>query len=71
MSETGVNVGAGGSWESVHVCPNCGYVINLADIDLRAITTGIVSCPRCDWAGKIEIQIVGNSGPAPKGEEER
>jgi hypothetical protein len=57
-------------WESVHVCPNCDYVINLADIDLRAITTGIVSCPGCEWAGKIEIQIVG-SGGVPKSEEDK
>jgi hypothetical protein len=32
-------------WESVHVCPRCGHVINLAELDLRAITTGIVTCP--------------------------
>ncbi len=46
------------SWESVHVCPNCGHVINLAELDLRAITTGIVTCPSCDWSGQIEIQII-------------
>lgn len=52
-------IGPGGvSWESVHVCPSCGYVINLADLDLRAITTGIVACLSCDWSGQIEIQIV-------------
>jgi ribosomal protein L37AE/L43A len=45
-------------WESVHVCPNCGHVINLAELDLRAITTGIVTCPNCDWSGQIEIQII-------------
>ena len=41
-----------------HVCPNCGHIINLAELDLRAITTGIVSCPTCDWSGQIEIQVV-------------
>jgi hypothetical protein len=46
------------SWESVHVCPNCGHVINLAELDLTAITTGIVTCPSCDWSGQIEIQII-------------
>jgi predicted RNA-binding Zn-ribbon protein involved in translation (DUF1610 family) len=50
--------GEGQSWESVHVCPNCGHVINLAELDLRAITTGIVTCPSCDWSGPIEIQII-------------
>ena len=48
----------GQSWESVHVCPNCGHVINLAGLDLRAITTGIVNCPSCDWSGQIEIQVI-------------
>jgi transcription elongation factor Elf1 len=46
------------SWESVHVCTRCGHVINLAELDLRAITTGIVTCPSCDWSGQIEIQVV-------------
>jgi len=50
----------GGSeqWESVHVCPKCGHFINLSEIDLRTVTTGIVDCPRCEWVGQIEIQIV-------------
>lgn len=45
-------------WESVHVCPKCGYKINLSETDLKAVTTGIVSCPECGRAGPIEIQIV-------------
>jgi hypothetical protein len=44
-------------WESVHVCPKCAFAINLAQIDLRTVTTGIVECPRCEWVGPIEIQI--------------
>jgi predicted RNA-binding Zn-ribbon protein involved in translation (DUF1610 family) len=48
----------GRSWESVHVCPNCGSVIHLAELDLIAMTTGIVTCPSCDWSGQIEIQII-------------
>jgi transcription elongation factor Elf1 len=48
----------GQSWESVHVCPNCGHIVNLAELDLRAITTGIISCQSCDWSGQIEIQII-------------
>jgi ssDNA-binding Zn-finger/Zn-ribbon topoisomerase 1 len=46
------------SWESVHVCPKCGHIINLAELDLRSITTGIVTCPSCDWSGQIEIQVI-------------
>ena len=44
--------------ESVHVCPNCGQVINLAELDMRAITTGIVTCSACNWSGQIEIQVI-------------
>jgi predicted RNA-binding Zn-ribbon protein involved in translation (DUF1610 family) len=44
--------------ESVHVCPNCGNVVNLAELNLRAITTGMVTCPGCKWSGQIEIQVV-------------
>jgi transcription elongation factor Elf1 len=50
-------------WESVHVCPKCEHVVNLAEIDLKAITTGILSCPNCDWSGPIEIRVI--DGPAP------
>jgi uncharacterized paraquat-inducible protein A len=46
------------SWESVHVCPNCDLAIDLARLDLGSVTTGVVSCPRCDWAGRIEISVV-------------
>ncbi len=28
------------SWESVHVCPNCGHVINLGEF-LRRVETGL------------------------------
>jgi ribosomal protein L37AE/L43A len=45
-------------WESSHVCPKCDSAINLAEIDLLAISTGIVSCPLCGWSCRIEIKIV-------------
>jgi hypothetical protein len=45
-------------WVSVHICPKCGHRVNLAEIDLNAITTGILPCPRCDWSEAIQIQIV-------------
>jgi transcription elongation factor Elf1 len=50
-------------WESVHVCPKCHHVLNLAEIDLRTITTGIVSCPNCEWSGPIEIQMLDQHRP--------
>jgi len=47
------------AWESEHVCPACGHVVNLAELDMTAITTGIMTCPSCDWSGQIEIQVIG------------
>ena len=47
-------------WESVHKCPKCGNFMKLDDIDLKAVTTGIVTCTNCDWTGRINIQIVGD-----------
>jgi ribosomal protein L37AE/L43A len=57
MSDERQKASAKVHWESVHVCPTCEHVINLAEIDLKAITTGIVACPNCDWSGPIEITI--------------
>ena len=58
MRTRDTNTEDGQAWESVHVCPNCGQVINLSELDMKAITTGIVTCPNCDWSGQIEIQVV-------------
>ena len=43
---------------SAHVCPQCGLSINLKDIGLKGGTTGLITCPKCDLSGPIEIQIV-------------
>jgi predicted RNA-binding Zn-ribbon protein involved in translation (DUF1610 family) len=53
-----------GPWESVHICPKCGLSVNLSQIDLRTITTGIVECSRCEWVGPVEIQIAEADGTA-------
>jgi predicted RNA-binding Zn-ribbon protein involved in translation (DUF1610 family) len=45
-------------WDSAHKCPDCGHVINLRDMDLKDVTTGIVACPNCEWLGPVEIQII-------------
>ena len=45
-------------WRSATVCPKCRYVLDLEEIDLKAITTGMATCPRCGWSGYIDIQIV-------------
>jgi predicted RNA-binding Zn-ribbon protein involved in translation (DUF1610 family) len=43
---------------SVHACPQCGFSINLKDLGLRVGATGLVTCPKCEWSGPVEIQIV-------------
>ncbi len=50
-------------WGSVHKCPKCGHVLNLSEIDLMTVTTGIVDCLKCGWSGPIEIQIVERERP--------
>ena len=46
-------------WISAHMCPKCGLIIDLANIDLKVITTGMLTCPRCDWSRTwIGIEIV-------------
>ena len=49
-------------WESVHIRPRCGHVLNLEEIDMRTITTGIVERPKCHWEGPIEIQVADLNG---------
>ena len=48
----------GRTLESAHVCSKCAYVLALAMLDLSAVTTGVVECPKCEWAGRIEIKVV-------------
>jgi hypothetical protein len=43
---------------SVHLCPRCGFSIDLKDIGLRGAATGLITCPKCDWTAPVEIQIV-------------
>lgn len=45
-------------WDSVHKCPQCGNVLKLENIDLKAATTGIFVCPNCGLSGPIDIQII-------------
>ena len=58
MRDTEPSKVGGIRWESSHVCARCGSATHLSEIALRAITTGIVTCPKCDWSGPIEIRIV-------------
>jgi predicted RNA-binding Zn-ribbon protein involved in translation (DUF1610 family) len=43
---------------SAHVCPQCGFSIDLNDIGWRGGAKGLVTCPKCDWSGPVTIGIV-------------
>jgi predicted RNA-binding Zn-ribbon protein involved in translation (DUF1610 family) len=47
---------------SAHVCPQCGFAIYLRNIGLKEGSTGLITCPKFDWSGPIQIQIVDNKG---------
>ena len=57
MSSTPHNPINDPQWKSVHICPSCGHIVRLEEVDLRTMTTGIVECPKCHWEGRIEIQV--------------
>jgi hypothetical protein len=57
-SEGTYNPGGAQAWESAHVCPKCDFAIALSTLEMGAVTTGLVTCPRCDWEGRIEIEVV-------------
>lgn len=45
-------------WEHTHQCQACGHIVRIDDIDANVITTGIVSCQRCDASGPVNVKIV-------------
>lgn len=58
MEPQSPNTNEQAAWESVHKCPKCAFELNLEKLDLDETTTGIARCPRCGWAGQIDLQIV-------------
>ena len=44
--------------EHTHQCKKCGHIVRGSQIDLKAISTGIITCPRCESSGPINIQIL-------------
>jgi hypothetical protein len=43
---------------SAHVCPLCGFSVNLKDIGLKGGATGLVTCPNRDWSGPVTIETI-------------
>jgi len=50
-------------WEHAHQCPKCGFVVKAADIGLRTMATGVITCPKCGTSGPIKITIVKREDP--------
>jgi hypothetical protein len=45
-------------WEHAHECQACGYAVGIDDIDANVITSGIVTCRRCDASGPVNVKIL-------------
>jgi hypothetical protein len=45
-------------WEHTHQCRGCGHAIRINDLDPKAITTGVVTCPKCEMSGPINVKIL-------------
>jgi hypothetical protein len=43
---------------TVHLCPQCGYSIELKGLGLPGGATGFVTCRKYDWSPPIGIKIV-------------
>jgi hypothetical protein len=52
-------------WEHVHLCPKCGHTINPDQIELGSIMLGVITCPKCEWSGPINLQIVERQNREP------
>ncbi len=50
--------------QCVHICPECGQPVILAEMDFKSVTTGIATCKHCGWSGQIEIQVIEVGKPA-------
>lgn len=53
QSESGVT-----SWENVHVCQTCGYAIDLSELGLGELTSGLAACKECGSSGQINVHII-------------
>ena len=43
---------------SVHLCPQCGFAMDLRRLGLPGGATGFATCPKCDWSAPIDMRIV-------------
>jgi DNA-directed RNA polymerase subunit M/transcription elongation factor TFIIS len=57
MKDTKQN-GTRKDWEHIHVCPKCRHILHPDEIELGSIVLGVMTCPKCEWSGPINLQIV-------------
>ena len=50
-------------WEHVHLCLKCGHTLDPDQIELGAIILGVITCPKCEWSGPINLRIVERQNP--------
>ena len=59
-------------WDHVHQCGACGHAVRIDEIDLKIITAGVITCPKCESSGPINVQIMDERTiPAPPRTSER
>ena len=45
-------------WEHVHQCGVCGHSIRIDRIDLKVIAAGVITCPKCETSGPVNVKIL-------------
>jgi hypothetical protein len=54
MAETVPNM----HWDHVHQCGVCGHVVRIDHIDRRVIAAGVITCPKCESSGPVNLKIM-------------
>jgi len=54
MPETASNT----RWDHVHQCGVCGHSIRIDRIDLKVIAAGVITCPKCESSGPMNVKIM-------------
>jgi transcription elongation factor Elf1 len=44
--------------EHAHQCRKCGHAIRIDDVDPKTITTGVITCAKCEMSGPINVKIL-------------
>jgi hypothetical protein len=46
------------SWDHVHQCNVCGHSIRIDQIALKIIAAGVITCPKCESSGPVNVKIM-------------